>query len=200
MLKRLLIVGFLIFSSQSVLAEVTLSGTELAMAPTAKQSSEAAVSSKEPSLVRLSVAPSLAFINGVFGVGAATSITFYTANALFVGFETGFYRWSARSSTGFLSASMTSIPLMATILYRFSISDSPLHPYAGVAAGVSITFGSVTFGSSSGSGSALNFEGLLRPGLELEVTPTMALYFEPKFGLLDSNFLFLPQVGAAFSL
>lgn len=154
---------------------------------------------------RLSVGPSLALLNSTLGVGINMSIAFHTGIPLYVGFDTGFHRWSESQSSDSVSidATLTSIPLLATAYYRFDIPGSTVHPFMGISLGPSINIGSakisVSSTSESGSATKVFFEGLLRAGIDLDLASDFALSLEPKLGLLKDEFVFLPQVNAVFS-
>ena len=168
---------------------------------------EASDTNSDQPAARIAVAPALAIMSGEVGGGFDAGVTFRTNSPIYVGFQTGVYRWSASatSSTGISHASLsaTVIPLMATALYRFE-TNSAVHPYIGLSLGAALATGyaSVSYqdDSSSASASKIFFQGLVRPGVEFDLTPGMALTVEPKFGVLKDEFVFLPHLGLSFSI
>ena len=137
---------------------------------------------------RVSFGPALAILKSEIGFGVAATLIFKIIRdvPLYVGIESGFYRWGGISTSSF--------PVLATLLYRLRIGESNVTPYMGVSAGVSIT--AVTAGISS---TKAQFEGLGRVGVEFELDRQTAIFVEPKLGILDTSFVFLPTVGIVFS-
>lgn len=159
-----------------------------------------------PTSTRLSVAPALGVLGGELGAGADIGVLFPTNSPVSFGLQTGFYRWadSARAGTITASASVLSVPILATAIYRMDASPT-IHPYVGLSLGVSVTHGRLSanaygYGEASASATKLFFEGLVRPGVEIDLTPSIAFYAEPKFGLLRDSFVFLPHAGLMFSI
>ncbi len=154
---------------------------------------------------QLSLLPSLALLEGTVGFGGGIDLVFHLGSHFYLGAESGFYRWS-ESASGSVSASVSvsSLPLMLTALYKWVIPESAFRPFFGVAVGASLTMGnlsvSLSGASSSYSNTAINFEALARPGLEILLSPTLSVMIEPKLGILDSSFVFLPQAGVGFVL
>ena len=155
--------------------------------------------------VKISVGPSLGILSGVVGFGGDVSVAIAPVSGmpLYVGLESGYYNWSqSASSSGYSqSGTISSVPLLFTGLYAFDLpNSSPLHPYVGLALGMSFTGASASGDFLSGSGSAVQFEGLLRPGVALDMGSNIDLAIEPKFGILSSSFVFLPHVDVVFGL
>jgi hypothetical protein len=163
---------------------------------------ETAVTASEGSPLRMMVGPSLAVFGGSVGLGVGASVLYRVQPSLFVGLETGAYRWSASGDLfgTTVSATLWSIPLQATALYRFDLPQTSVHPYIGASLGGALAIASASGAGVTGSGSKVFFNGTVRPGVEIDLTPTSSLYVEPKFGLLSDEFIFLPQVGISFSL
>jgi hypothetical protein len=174
--------------------------------------SDVSTSSEKPqaeaSSLTFGVGPTLGLVNSVLGYGLGLDLlTDVTSNrSVAVGVHTGFVRWGASGSSGDLSASasITSIPILASALFRAPM-DGSVHPYVGIGAGISVTNGSVSYSDSSSSDSfsatEIFFEGLVRPGLEFGSWDSQTTFFiEPKLGIIDTQFVFLPTVGANFRI
>ncbi len=173
----------------------SLSFAEVKNTPTATYQAE------DTSRFQVSVGPSLALLESVVGFGAAAQGLFHLTSSFYVGLELGYYKWSQSVASGStsLSTSISSIPILAVALYKFKMVSDEFIPYIGVAAGVSLTSGGVTFLGTSFSNSKANFEILAKPGFEFVLSPRISLMLEPKLGILNSSFVFLPNVSVGFS-
>lgn len=135
-----------------------------------------------------------ALLSGTAGVGGTFGYLFEVGENFSAGVESGFYYWS--QSAGSLSASVWVIPIMPTFRYFFPSSKGSVIPFVGVSAGIGITSGSVSSGSASASATQVNFEGLLHLGLEFG--GDKHIFIDPKIGIINSSFVFLPTVGVFF--
>jgi len=157
-----------------------------------------------PQNLQVSLLPALAVLVdvGVTGYGSGLDIKFHLGDGWYLGFETGYYRWSESASGNGITASssVTSVPAMVTATYKFIESDSILIPYLSVAVGISVTTGSVDFVNTSYGRTKVDLETLGSPGLEISLSSTFSIRLEPKVGLLGGDFLFLPQTGLALAL
>lgn len=82
-------------------------------------------------------------------------------------------------------------PLMGDLYYQFQ-PVAVVHPLVGVMAGPVL---------STGGGISTARLGLIfRPGINFELGRRAALNVEPRFGVIGSEFVFLPQVGAVFGI
>jgi len=193
-----------------------LSGVALAVAPEfvpaalTQPSSTSEQANVDPTTLssRLSIGPGLGFLNGILGFGLNASWVINAATTevpLFIGLDTGLHTWTESASSGLarLDVSLTSIPLLATGYFLFDIPASNIHPFLGLSIGPNVTIGSakLSFGGSSASRSATNvyFQALVRSGFEFDMAPDISFSIEPKLGLLDGEFVFLPQMNAVFS-
>lgn len=152
---------------------------------------------------QMAIMPAIGFLQGITGFGAGVDFTMATGDSLYVGMDTGYYRFRQTVSTPSgisLSLTYSSIPVLASVLYRFTFGSSQLHPYIGVAAGASLSTGSFDSSSSGASSTTFVFEVLSRAGLEIDLGGGISLMAEPKVGIIDGSFIFLPQVGVAFAL
>jgi hypothetical protein len=94
----------------------------------------------------------------------------------------------------FISASSPSfveIPLLAELYYQFTPS-SGIHPLLGAMVGPIL--------STGGGLSTAQFGFLLRPGFNFELGHAAVLSLEAPFGVIGSDFVVIPQIGAIFRL
>ncbi len=175
----------------------------IALAPSwgRAEDTETSVRLGKPSLVRVSAGPAIALLNGSLGFGFATGAQVHAFGQLYLGVESGFYRWSPTPDNRVSANRVNVIPLLATATYRFT-HQSGFHPYLGIAAGGVFASGSLELlNSHNPSREELMFEALFRPGVEIEGFYNVSLFFEPKAGFLGrGNFVFLPELGFSFAL
>lgn len=143
--------------------------------------------------VELSVSPGLLVGSGItafnMDINAVTRVTHDLP--IYVGLDTGLMFYSAGVAP--FSATFVGVPLMATGIYKFHIPTNPtIHPYAGLAMGIHLSFSSLS--------NRVLFEMLFRPGVSFDVAKNISLGVETRFGILESSFVFNPQVGATFAL
>ncbi len=154
--------------------------------------------------VFFSAGPGLALYHGNTGwsvnIGALTEVS--QNSNLFVGADLGLNLWyyntagvvGSRIPTG-----TTGIQLLPTAIYRFQVAGS-LFPYVGLSVGPHVAISSFTLGGVRQSETDLQFELLFRPGFFITLGRTVSLQVEAKLGVLDSDFIFLPQANAVFAL
>ncbi len=192
----------------NLLMSIVVLASSAALAEESVQSQASVASSSDSSSSTMSLGPTLGLLEDTVGYGLGMDLLFDASSdrSISFGLHTGFIRWSdsASNSSMSISASLTSIPILATAMFRGS-PDSGVHPYFGVSAGISITTASVsaTVGEESGSGSASEvfFQGFARPGLEFGRWDGGTTFFmEPKVGLLKDQFVFAPTIGANFRI
>lgn len=123
-----------------------------------------------------------------FLVGADLGLNFFGSNTV-------------STPAASLSSSSTGIQLLPTAIYRFNVGQSRMvFPYIGLSVGPNVFLSKISSGANSTTGTRVLFEALLRPGIYTRVSDVVVLNVEGKLGLLDSNFIFLPQVNIVFSL
>jgi hypothetical protein len=137
----------------------------------------------------LSVGPAAGSYQGGAGFGAMVGITqrWRDALPLYVGVESGFVHYNPTAGT------FNNVPLLLDIFYKFECL-TVVKPYLGVTAGVAFDF------YPGGGSPELDFEGLVKIGVEVPLTAGLALFAEPRFGLINGNFLFAPTVGVNLAL
>lgn len=146
--------------------------------------------------VYLSAGLGLPIYDGNLGWGVQLGgLTRATADQpLYVGADIGLNFWSFSSPSGGPSSSATSVQLLPTAIYRFEWAGMPsVHPFLGLSVGPNIY-------KAKGTDSRVLFQALVRPGVYTDISKTVALMIEPKFGILRSDFIFLPTVSAVISL
>lgn len=114
---------------------------------------------------------------------------------LYVGIESAFMRWTPLKRPDYtgMAEGQTTIPLLATAIYRFE-NDSGVHPYVGGAAGLAFSRGDIQ------SDTRVELLAYLRTGVDFEISQMVSIMLEPRIGILDKSFLFAPQVGLSISL
>ena len=152
--------------------------------------------------VFVALGPNLAVAHSVTGFGITADLIFRGATELplYFGIESGFNNWS-RSGSNYMvsgSGSITSFPIVPMVIYDFH-TVSGVRPYIGAGLGISITRGTASFSvlgdDYSGSSTEIQFNGFLKPGIRVS-----RFFFEPRFGILAADFIFLPTVGMTFDL
>lgn len=115
-------------------------------------------------------------------LGVATRIS--NEAPLYLGGEFGAY-----ISTGYSSYAL--FPFLASMYYQFE-PHAVVHPLVGMMAGPVLATG--------GGVSTARFALMFRPGVNIELGKRAVLNLEPRFGVLGSDFVFAPQMGAVFAL
>jgi hypothetical protein len=106
---------------------------------------------------------------------------------LYVGGEATTYYWNGAE------AGMAGMAIAATALWHFDIGGRWIRPYAGASLG---TFLRHHEGRALGVSPTFS----VRPGLLVAILDLASLSLEPRFGLLDGEFVFQGQANAVFSL
>ena len=174
----------------------------------------------EPSLI-MSVGPGLAiysgdyqalYKSGSFGYALNASVMGQASSELpiYLGLDFGLDFWGF-STPGGMAAPGTSTDLNAvgvqflpSAIYRFDMATAyNIYPYFGFSLGPHfLIFRQRTIGADirSTSSTDVYFELLARPGANFQILDNVAVNFEPKFGVLNWQFIFLPQVNFVLSL
>lgn len=154
--------------------------------------------------VFFSAGPGLALLNGNTGwavnVGALTEVS--RGSNLFVGADLGLNFWNFNTAGvvgSRIPTGTTGIQLLPTAIYRFQVAGA-LFPYVGASVGPHIAVSSFTLGGVRQTETDLQFELLFRPGFFVTLGRAVSLQVEGKLGVLDSDFIFLPQANAVFAL
>lgn len=144
----------------------------------------------------------LAVTNGNYGwaVNIGTLSEVVTESNLFVGADLGINVWNFENTgAGRVNTSTRGIQLLPSAIYRFQISGS-LFPYVGASVGPHVSIVNFVEGGVAQSETDLQFELLLRPGFFAYLGKTVSLQVEGKLGVLNGDFIFLPQANAVFAL
>ncbi len=135
-----------------------------------------------------------------FNLGALTE---YSKNSnLFVGADLGLNLWNFNTAGvvgSRVPTSATGIQLLPTAIYRFQVAGA-WYPYVGVSAGPYVRINNYELAGVSQSDTDLQLELLFRPGFFLNIGKTVSLQVEGKLGVLDAQFVFLPQANAVLAL
>lgn len=152
---------------------------------------------------RLKFAPAIGIQNTLLGYGGLAELAFSTSSPFYIGVESGYFQFAkvANADNGANTERMMLIPVLATFVYRFNLERGVVHPYIGGGVGASLSNGTILAdGSLSDIGPMhVDFMATGRPGVEFEFNRTTSLFLEPQFGVFKRAFIFLPQVGFAFS-
>jgi hypothetical protein len=125
-----------------------------------------------------------------------------TEAPLYLGVDFGLNFWGfniSQQAGSERSLSAVGIQVLPTAVYRFSVGSVPeLVPFFGFAVGPQFyilrdrTVSPAQNLVKSSSDTHIYLELLVRPGVEYHFTDNLAATFEPKFGLLNFDFIFLP--------
>ena len=195
--------------SQSDLEEVIDGPKAVAAAP----SEEAEIKhnsqpSNQTSVESIWVGPGVAIYNGSYNqvlekgnVGLATNFSWVTplnpSYPIYVGADAALNFWNT-TANGTRNISGTGVQLLATAIYKFTLPPIPkIHPYLGLSLGPHIYIGQTISGTSTTSAFV---ELLFRPGIQWELSSSLAANFEPKFGVLNSDFMIIPQLTLALAI
>ena len=147
--------------------------------------------------------------SGSLGYGLNATVVGQIADApLYAGIDFALDFWGFNAPTGSalpagtsMDRSLVGIQLTPTILYRFDPSKVyGIYPYFGLSVGPNFqvfrerTLDTLHSEIKSTSQTSVLFELLVRPGVDFQVADSVALNVETKFGVLDWDFVFLPQV------
>ena len=114
------------------------------------------------------------------GIGFHTHLT--NSAPVYLGLDTGSYFHT--------SPFAWIIPLMPTIKYLF-FGNAMLVPTLGLSMGP--VFGLGDFNS-------ISFGMLFKPGVQMNINRQLDIFFEPRFGVVGSTFIFDPEISAVFSI
>jgi hypothetical protein len=144
----------------------------------------------------------LAIYNGSTGWALGVGSLYQVTDApLFVGADLGLNFWSFSAVMGTTSYGATGVQLLPTAVYALrQEAVRGLHPYFGLSIGPHLYSESRTVAGVTTTNTQAFFEVLFRVGANYTLSQTVALQVEPKFGLLNGNFIFLPQVSAVIAL
>lgn len=176
----------------------------------------------EPSDVRIGFNPALAITGagdaaaGTTSFGGLAQILFRTSRPVpvYVGLQTGFQHWGMNTPAQFAAfgivdahlPSYNSIPILATGIYRFELPRTIVRPYAGLGVGIAVLTGQgdvaagVDVNGNPVTPASVVFEGLVRPGVEFQLSRQIALFAEPAFGIMNSTFVFQSSAGMNIDL
>jgi hypothetical protein len=100
----------------------------------------------------------------------------------------------------------TIIQLLPTAYYMFTLPKlRHTRLYGGLSLGPAIATAGGFAGQvgnaqvNVGGSTTVLFEMLIRPGAEFDLAPNLMVQVEPKFGLLSSSFVFIPQANAVYT-
>ncbi|MBI4402841.1 MAG: hypothetical protein HY537_01695 [Deltaproteobacteria bacterium] len=203
MFLRLAIIA-LVGSTQILLAAEKGSSRKRSVSSLGSQSRETVVVRGAERNFLLSVGPGLqvqSSLNGGTGFAMNFGGVYRVTRELpiYVGLDNAliFRSWW---SSGNRSVSEFAVQLLPTAFYRFDIPGTRVvHPYGGLSLGTYIRSMSNTWNVDLGMSSVV-FEMLFRPGVHFKFNETFGANFEPKLGILDGGFVFLPTANATFEL
>lgn len=189
---------FLAFSANASAAEAKVNQQQPVSNP-------AIPGEKTESTFFLSAGPGLAMHGGNLGwainFGALSQMSGH--QNLFYGLDAGLNFWSFQAATApiaSISTSATGVQLLPTVLYRFEIAGPSIFPYIGLSVGPNLYLERQSLGGGTQTNTTLYLESLVRPGFFTQLGKTVSLQVEAKFGLLGTNFIFLPQANVVFAL
>lgn len=163
--------------------------------------------------VDLWVGPGFAFFRSEtgFAINFGANIPVSSDLPVFVGLDFGLNFWSRDyyGSSVFIngpSESWTNVQLLPSVFYRVDLARPRiLHPYVGLSVGPSIFIAKANSGGPAAtqvnqSATKVYFEMLFRPGISVDLSKTIAINVESKFGVLGGDFVYLPQAAISFVL
>jgi len=118
------------------------------------------------------------------GADVGISVRIADRSPLYAGAELGTFFSLGNASYGVF-------PILGSLYYQFE-PVSALHPLLGAMAGPVF--------STGGGVSAGRLAVLFRPGFNIELGRRAAINIEPRFGVIGSSFVFIPQAGAIFAI
>lgn len=139
------------------------------------------------------VGPGLFILDGDLHYGAELgfSVRISDRTPIYLGVDTGAYGMTSESGNNYY------FPVMGSVLARFDVNESSLHPILGVSAGVAFQQLSDSDGATSNNS---YFLGIARAGVEIDLAKSFSLSLEPRVGLMKGNLLFNPVVGFSIGL
>jgi hypothetical protein len=157
------------------------------------------------------IGPGIAIYDGNYGniLGPKTNVALtmnvsWMARAtpslpFYVGIDGALYFWNSLSEEG-RSIAGTGIQALPTAIYQFTLPTRLIiHPYLGLSFGPHIYVGqNQAQGGASTQAAFLEF--LVRPGVQWELNSGFSLNFEPKFGVLNADFVCIPQLTASLAI
>lgn len=152
---------------------------------------------KTSSVATVSAGVGLAVLGGSTGwalnFGAVTRAT--ESTPIYWGADVALNFWGTSPSLVSASTGATAVQLLPTVLYGFTVETLPgIFPYVGISAGPNIYVEKLVAGTSTTTSTSLLFELLFRVGANWQINRDVAFNFEPKVGILRSDFIFLPQI------
>jgi hypothetical protein len=175
----------------------------------------------------VNIAPGLAFFTGDYAKLYKTGTVGFAINAsvmaqatpdvpIYVGLDFGLDFWgfsgspSVPAPTGMTNElNAVGVQFLPTAVYRFDMGAQHFYPYFGFSMGPHFHIfrqRNIPWGATSpdqirnNSSTNVYFELLARPGVDFQVADNMSVNAEAKFGLLNWDFILLPQVGFALAL
>ncbi|NBT58023.1 hypothetical protein EBT16_04485 [bacterium] len=126
--------------------------------------------------------------------GAGLSFGFLSqvdpSSKLYAGADLGLHFWGKALS---LTESTTALQLLPTAIYLLGSKPNWVS-FIGLSAGA------YWYVAQAAGGPGIDFLLLLRPGVMLNLSPSLSLSIEAKYGELGGLFLFMPSVGVNLSL
>lgn len=142
----------------------------------------------EPRLL-LDIGPSLAVRGNHLGWGLHTGIVGKVTPRypIYVGGEATTLYWSPAAS------GVAGMAVAATGLWHFNLGNRWIRPYAGLSLGTFLRH-------REGQPLSVSPSFAVRPGLLVAIVDLVSLSLEPRFGLIESEFVLQGQANAVFSL
>jgi len=166
-----------------VWSAILLSLTAQAAPWWSRSSTEARVSRQPAAIAFLTVAPSIAVVEGIGLPGLNLQLAGRPVSAVPLNLTADIGPYFYTGSQVFRVA----VPILFGMDYEFLMPGTKLRPFFGVNLGPVV-------------GSRVVFAMLFRPGLNFDIGHGIALNFEPRLGVIAAAFAFVPQFGARFSL
>lgn len=141
---------------------------------------------------RITIGPSVAFLGlseWSLGTGPILSYIYRhdPGSRFHFGVDSGFIHWAdSRPLSENENIPATAVPVLLTLYYHFK-PNAPVKPYLALSGGIATTWiqEEILFYPTF----------LLKPGLEFRF-----FYIEPKVGLMNMNFIFVPTLGIYLDL
>jgi len=154
---------------------------------------------------KMNIGAGLATYNGNTGWALNTGISRRIGDGpVFFALDLGMNFFSYSSNVVNTSTGATGISLMPGLLYGFGLGQvRGVHPYIGAAIGPQLYIERVNgavAGAPTVSNTRVLLQVLVRPGANFPLGESFTLNVEPAFGVLNSNFIFLPHVSAVVAL
>ncbi len=151
-------------------------------------------------------------VAGRVGIGAQVGVVYQIDPALpfYAGLDLGIHRWGlvaigrdplAILPRNGLNVVATSIQLLPTFIYRFSLREIPeIIPYLGLSVGPNVYIADSDGPGKPFTQTEILAEIIIRPGINIVATEEIGVTVEPKLGWLRSHFLFSPQVNLSWAM